>query len=151
MIRKDIPLASLMKSDKPKYKVADDEMEALKETLDELLNEAEPDFYAELKDAAWNILHENPGYEFDEWMQTLIEAYPSEVVDAFGACPPETFAYLADMWDTWDYEDETTGECHAFKVWAEYFATERSIELYDLLAEAKSEIKRFERQKNFRR
>jgi len=110
----------------------------------EAIEEEEPDFYAELKEAAWNVLHENSGFGFDEWAQTLMEQYPSEVVDAIGSHPAETYASLADMWDSEDYEDEETGECHTFKDWAEYFATDRSIELYDLLVEAKREIKRLE-------
>lgn len=114
------------------------------------IEEPEPDFYSELKQCEWNVLHENPGCEFDEWQQILIEQYPSEVVDALGPDPAEVYASLADMWDTEDYEDEATGECHAFKDWAEYFATDRSIELYDLLAEARREIKRFETLKSQR-
>lgn len=106
----------------------------------EAIEEEGPDFYAELKEAAWNVLHENPGYGFDEWVQTLMEEYPGEVVDAVGSHPAEAFASLADMWDTEDYEDEATGECHAFKDWAEYFATDRSIELYDKLTEARKRI-----------
>lgn len=98
------------------------------------------DFNAELKEAAWNVLHENPGYGFDEWRQTLIEEYPTEVVDALGSDPFEASASLADMWDSWDYEDVETGECHTFREWAEYFATEKSVELYDLLVDAKREI-----------
>lgn len=124
----------------------DKELDKLRILLNavEAIEEEEPDFYAELKQCAWNVLHENPGYGFDEWVQTLIEQYPSEVVDAIGSHPAETYASLADMWDTGDYEDEATGECHAFKDWAEYFATDRSIELYGLLAEARREIKRLE-------
>lgn len=98
------------------------------------------DFNAELKDGAWNVLHENPGYGFDEWRQALIEEYPTEVVDALGSDPFEASASLADMWDSWDYEDVETGECHTFQEWAEYFATEKSVELYDLLVDAKREI-----------
>lgn len=51
--------------------------------------EDEPDFLAELKDAAWNVLHENPGCEYDEWVQTLVEEFPAEVVDALGTDPEE--------------------------------------------------------------
>lgn len=111
------------------------------------LDDDEPDFYGDLKEAAWNILHENPGYGFDEWVQTLMEQYPSEVMDAIGSHPAETYASLSDMWNSEDYEDTKTGECHSFKDWAEYFATDRSVELYDLLAEAKDEIKRLEAHK----
>lgn len=108
------------------------------------IDEEEPDFYEELKQCAWNVLHENPGYGFDEWVQTLMEQYPSEVVDAIGSHPAETYASLADMWDAEDYEDMETGECHAFKDWAEYFATDRSVELYNLLAEARRDLRRLE-------
>ena len=130
---------------KPHYNISDDEMTSLVQTLDEMLDENNQDFYAELKDAAWNVLHENPGYGFDEWIQTLIDEYPSEVVDALGAEPAETYASLADMWNTEDYEDEATGESHSFKDWAEYFATDRSVELYDMLTEARREISQFKR------
>lgn len=105
------------------------------------LQEDEPDFYADLKDAAWNVLHDNPGYGFDEWVQTLMEQYPSEVVDAIGSHPAETYQSLSDMWVSDDYEDEKTGECHTFSQWSEFFATGRSVELYDLLVDAKREIK----------
>ena len=110
----------------------------------EAMEDEEPDFYAVLKEAAWNVLHETPGFGFDEWVQTLMGQYPSEVVDAIGSHPAETYASLADMWETEDYEDEQTGECHSFKDWAEYFATDRSIKLYDLLAEARANIRRIE-------
>lgn len=33
----------------------------------------EVDFYTELKEAAWNILHENPGIDFGDWQDMLIE------------------------------------------------------------------------------
>ena len=96
-----------------------------------------PDFYAELKEAAWNILHENPGTDFGDWQMMLIEQYPTEVVDALGTNPPEVFAELSDWWDCMDYDDGVMEIPHTFREWAEYFATERSVELYDLLVEAK--------------
>lgn len=96
-----------------------------------------PDFYAELKEAAWNILHENPGTDFGDWQMMLIEQYPTEVVDALGTNPPEVFAELSDWWDCMDYDDGMLEIPHTFREWAEYFATERSVELYDLLVEAK--------------
>ena len=117
-----------------------DKLRILMNAVDSL-QEEEPDFYAELKDAAWNVLHDNPGCGFDEWVQTLIEQYPTEVVDAFGSNPAETFQSLTDMWDTDFYEDEETGECHSFSQWSEFFATDKSVELYDLLVDAKREIK----------
>lgn len=104
--------------------------------------EDEPDFYAELKMAAWNILHENPGIDFGDWQVRLIEQYPTEVVDAIGSHPAEVYATLTDMWDCEDYEDTETEECHTYAEWAEIFATDRSVQLYDSLAESKREISR---------
>lgn len=106
------------------------------ENQEDELDEA-PDFYAELKEAAWNILHENPGTDFGDWQMMLIEQYPTEVVDALGTNPPEVFAELSDWWDCMDYDDGVLEIPHTFREWAEYFATERSVELYDLLVEAK--------------
>lgn len=122
--------------DENKYEISDDEMAPLVEVLDNMLDEEELDFYAELKEAAWNVLHENPGIDFGEWSQSLIEQYPTEVVDALGATP-DVYASLADMWDSDDFTDEDTGECHTFARWSEYFATERSVELFDKLAQAR--------------
>jgi hypothetical protein len=109
--------------------------------------EETPDFYAELKEAAWNVLHENPDMDMESWKMMLIEQYPTEVVDALGTNPPEVFAELSDWWDSMGYDDGITDLCYTFCEWAEYFATERSVELYDLLVEAKREIKRLEQEK----
>ena len=62
--------------------------------------EEAPDFYTDLKEAAWNILHENPGTDFGDWQMMLIEQYPTEVVDALGTNPPEVFAACFPRWDT---------------------------------------------------
>ena len=104
----------------------------------------EDEFNAELKEAAWNILHENPGSDFGDWQDLLIEQYPTEVVDALGTNPPEVYAQLSDWWETMDYDDGVLETSYSFRDWAEYFATERSVELYDLLVEAKCEIRRLE-------
>lgn len=119
------------------------------ENQEEELDEA-PDFYADLKEAAWNILHENPGTDFGDWQMMLIEQYPTEVVDALGTNPPEVFTELSDWWDCMDYDDGVLEIPHTFREWAEYFATERSVELYDLLVEAKREITRLEAEKSSR-
>ena len=110
--------------------------EVEEENQEEEFDEAS-DFYAELKEAAWNILHENPGTDFGDWQMMLIEQYPTEVVDALGTNPPEVFAELSDWWVCMDYDDGVLEIPHTFREWAEYFATERSVELYDLLVEAK--------------
>lgn len=110
--------------------------EVEEENQEEEFDEAS-DFYADLKEAAWNILHENPGTDFGDWQMMLIEQYPTEVVDALGTNPSEVFAELSDWWDCMDYDDGVMEIPHTFREWAEYFATERSVELYDLLVEAK--------------
>lgn len=115
------------------------------EELDE-----EVDFNAELQEAAWNILHENPDTDLENWKMMLVEQYPTEVVDALGTNPPEVFAELSDWWNSMGYDDGITGLCYTFRDWAEYFATERSVELYDLLVEAKREIRRLESEKSSR-
>ena len=108
-------------------------------------------FIRDLKEAAWNVLHDNPGCEFGDWQDLLIEQYPAEVVDALGNNPFEVFPALSDLWDTNDYEDPETGECHTFNEWAGYFATDQSVELYELLVEAKREIKALKLNKNLKR
>lgn len=119
-------------------------MDAINEVKEDEEFDDEVDFYEELKEAAWNILHENPDTDLENWKMMLIEQYPTEVVDALGTNPPEVFAELSDWWDGMGYDDGITDLCYTFRDWAEYFATERSVELYDLLVEAKREIKRLE-------
>lgn len=96
----------------------------------------------ELKEAAWNVLHENPGMEYGDWVNALIAQYPSEVVDVLGPDPETVYAYLADYWESMTYEDPVTGICERFCDWAEYFVNERSVELYDLLAGAELKLAR---------
>lgn len=119
-------------------------MNAINEVKEDEEFDDEVDFYEELKEAAWNILHENPDTDLENWKMMLIEQYPTEVVDVLGTNPPEVFAELSDWWDGMGYDDGITDLCYTFRDWAEYFATERSVELYDLLVEAKREIKRLE-------
>lgn len=99
------------------------------------------DSMSELKAAAFEYLLLNPGSEFGDWRQGLIEQYPSEVVDALGTDPEDVYAALADLWDYGEYEDQATGICERFRDWAEYFATERSVKLYYMLVEARAKIK----------
>lgn len=125
-----------MDKDLKKLKILMNAINEVEEDQEEEFDEAS-DFYADLKEAAWNILHENPGTDFGDWQMMLIEQYPTEVVDALGTNPPEVFAELSDWWDCMDYDDGVMEIPHTFREWAEYFATERSVELYDLLVEAK--------------
>lgn len=97
----------------------------------------------ELREAAFEYLLLNPGSEFGDWQQGMIAGYPAEVVDALGADPEEVYASLADLWED-DYEDPNSGMCRPLKDWADYFATERSVKLYNMLVEEKRKIRRFE-------
>lgn len=132
--------------DLTKLKMLMNAINEVEEDQEEELDD-EVDFYAELKEAAWNILHENPDTDLESWKTMLIEQYPTEVVDALGTNPPEVYAELSDWWDSMGYDDGITDLCYTFRDWAEYFATERSVELYDLLVEAKRKIKRLEDEK----
>ena len=104
-------------------------------------DEEAPDFVQELKNAAWNVLKENPGIDCPEWIDILIRQYPTEVVDAFGSNPPEVHHQLTDLWEM-EYTDNRTGDWHSFAEWAEYFATDRSVELYELYSDVKEELNR---------
>lgn len=119
--------------DESKYNVSDEEMASLIKALDEMLDE-EPGFYGELKPCAWNVLHENPGIDMDEWIDILMRQYPTEVVDAIGSHPAETYASLCEMWQD-EYTDPETGECNTFWQWAKKFSSYSAIDRYDKAAE----------------
>ena len=102
------------------------------------------DFKQELKEAAWNVLHDNPGSDYSDWEQTLLEQYPTEVVDALGTSPEDVFAQLADWWENWTYEDENTGICETFQDWSLIFANEQTVMLYEQLAELSAKLSRTE-------
>ena len=92
-----------------------------------------PDFVDDLKDAAWDVLHENPGSNCRMWIETLIGEYPTEVVDALGTDPDEVMDQLAQWWRSMKYNDEITGLCYTFGEWAEVFATDQSVADYNTL------------------
>lgn len=104
--------------------------------------EEEPDFYTELKEAAWNILHENPGTDCGEWMNMLVEQYPSEVVDALGNIPDEVYCDLADLWES-DYCDPATDIEQKFSEWAECFCNESTVGSYYYLVDSCQKLKKF--------
>lgn len=112
------------------HEISDEEMASLIEELKRLLDieddsdEDIPDFDAELVEAGWNVIRENPGIDCQEWINELIRQYPTEVVDALGNNPMEVFHTLADWWDYKEYTDPNTGEWHTLKDWAEYYATD---------------------------
>lgn len=95
----------------------------------------------ELKDAAFEYLLLNPGSEFGDWRQGLIEDYPTEVVDAFGNDPADVYSSLVDLWED-DYEDPKTGIEQRLCDWALAFATEQSVNIYYKLVEAYSRLEK---------
>lgn len=101
-----------------------------------------PDFLQELRDAAWNIVKENPGIERQDWIDTLIRQYPTEVVDAYGTDPWEVNHSLSDLWEM-EYSDPDTGEWNSFAGWSEYFATDPD-SLRDQLERANGRIRELE-------
>lgn len=106
-------------------------------------NETDP-LMDELKDAAFEYLLLNPGSEFGDWQQGMIEQYPSEVVDALGNNPGEVHADLADLWES-DYLDPNTGMEQKFSEWAMSFANESSVGIYYYLVDACRELKKMKR------
>jgi len=84
----------------------------------------EPDFDAELIEAGWNIVRENPGIEVEEWTSELIRQYPTEVVDALGVDPFDVFDTLRDWWDSKECTDPEIGDWNTLAGWSEYYATD---------------------------
>ena len=99
------------------------------------------EFIEDLKLAGWNVLHDNPGSDFGDWEQSLVEEYPTEIIDALGTDPEEVYSQLADWWESMEFCDEITEICCSFKNWSEYFVNEHAVELYDMLVDAKSDLR----------
>lgn len=96
----------------------------------------------ELRASAFEYLLLNPGSEFGDWRQGLIEQYPTEVVDALGTNPDEVHSDFADLWES-DYYDPTTGIEQKYSEWAESFSNEASVGIYYYLVEACKKLKKF--------
>lgn len=111
------------------------------------IEEDEPDFFGEVKQCAWNVLHENPGIDMDEWIDLLMRQYPSEVVDAIGSHPAEAYSSLSEMWDSEDYKDTETGECHTFREWARKFSSYNAVDRYDKFAEQEAILRHLQTSK----
>ncbi|MCH5225031.1 MAG: hypothetical protein J1D77_03485 [Muribaculaceae bacterium] len=90
----------------------------------------------ELREACWNVLHDNPGLDRQDWIDILVAQYPSEIVDALGADPSDVMHQLSDWWEMEEYEDRVTGIRCNFSEWSEYFINGNSVELFDRLEEA---------------
>ena len=94
-----------------------------------------------LKRAAFEAIYKDGSEDCGDWIDTLINCYSEEVVDAFGNNPYEVYAELEDMWETLDYEDPRTGICLTYRDWAALFAVEYGLEVYEELVKAKKELK----------
>jgi hypothetical protein len=83
----------------------------------------------DLKAAAFEFLLLNPGSEFCDFQNELINEYPTEVVDALGNDLEDVYAEIANLWES-DYLDPATCLEKTFEDWALCFSTEQSVDLY---------------------
>ncbi len=110
----------------------------------EAIGEEELDFLGELKEVAFEYLLANPGSEFADWRNGLLEQYPLEVVDALGSNPDEVCSELANIWES-SYCDPVTGIEQKFCEWAMTFANELAVGIYYFHMDACKELKRMGR------
>lgn len=82
----------------------------------------------ELHHAAFEVLLLHPGTTRETWVQTLIEQYPTEVIDALGTDTKQTRERLNKMWH--DTYTDTAGVTRSYAEWAALFATENDITEY---------------------
>ncbi len=109
-----------------------DELQGLLNALRETSG-TPPDFVDDLKDAAWDVLHEHPGADCRRWMECLIREYPNEIIDALGTEPEEINEQLNQWWVAMRYLDDVTGLHYTYREWSEVFVTAQSITDYDSL------------------
>ena len=107
--------------------------------------ESTSDFVGELQEAAWAVLKSNPGTGMAEWIELLFEQYPAEVIDALGTDEETVRGTLSWWWTCEVFTDKKTGMTETYRDWAAYFSTERSVKLYEMLSDARLEIRRLER------
>ena len=83
------------------YTVSDEEMQDCIKQIRAILHIEvdEPNFPGELKDAAQEVWQDNPGITFEEWRHTLMEQYPTEIVDALGTDEKEVNSQLYELWE----------------------------------------------------
>lgn len=96
----------------------------------------------ELREGAWMILRAYPGMGKEGWIQELLNQYPMEVVDTFGADPAQACAMINEWWESETYKDENTGICETYQGWSLIFANEKSVMAFDELAKLKLKISR---------
>lgn len=88
-----------------------------------------------LKQAAFEILLNNPGYEMNDWQQELISDYGNLLVDVYGSDPSDVYASLDDLWES-PYYDPASGLEYDFQDWALAFTTEQSVCMYRDMVES---------------
>ena len=84
---------------------------------------------SKLKQAAFEILLNNPGYEMNDWQQELISNYGNLLVDVYGSDPSDVYASLDDLRES-PYYDSASGLEYDFQDWAMVFTTEQSVRMY---------------------
>ena len=65
-------------------------------------------FTDELKRAAFEAIYKDGCHDCGDWIDTLVNCYSEEVMDALGNNPNEVYAELEDIWENVDYEDPRT-------------------------------------------
>lgn len=83
-----------------KYTVSDEEMQDCIKQIKAILHieDDDPNFLRELKDAAQEVRNDNPGITFEKWRHMLMEQYPAEIVDALGTDEKEVNSQLYELW-----------------------------------------------------
>lgn len=83
-----------------KYTVSDEELQDCIKQIKAILHieDDDPNFLGELKDAAQEVWNDNPGITFEKWRHTLMEQYPTEIVDALGTDEKEVNSQLYELW-----------------------------------------------------
>ena len=84
---------------------------------------------AELRDAAFEVLHLHPGCELEEWGELLAEQYGTELIDAFGKDIDKITTGVIKLWKS-PYRDENSGLERSYENWAKAFATDEAVQMY---------------------
>lgn len=83
----------------------------------------------ELATAAFEVLLLHPGITRDGWIDTLMEQYSIEVIDAYGTNPHVTKKALLALWSH-PYTDLATGATLTYDRWATLFSDSDFLEQY---------------------
>lgn len=94
------------------------------------------EFYEDLIEAGWNILHDYPGIDKKKWIDLLCRIYPLEVTDAFGGGSDKYYSERFNaLWNE-TYRDELSGLEMSLKSWSQYFSDSKAVEDYELMENA---------------